>query len=155
MRAAPSVISVTGTDYYYLSKGSPLTADFFNSIVNIFASQKNGAMIYNNDAGQISGTQGQAYVAYTNNASSFISFQCGVIIMINTIKKNYYNGNFVSYTITYVDSNIQLSVPLDEANTDYQAIQEWIAEGNTVIDNGGNNNGIYIKSRHDPRSKRQ
>lgn len=55
--------------------------------------------------------------------------------MINTIKKNYYNGNFVSYTITYVDSNIQLSVPLDPANTDYQAIQEWIAEGNTVIDN--------------------
>ena len=30
-------------------------------------------------------------------------------------------------------------VPLDEANTDYQAIQEWIAEGNTVIDNGANN----------------
>jgi hypothetical protein len=30
------------------------------------------------------------------------------------------------------------SVPLDEANADYQAIQEWIAEGNTVIDNGGN-----------------
>jgi hypothetical protein len=75
MRASPSVISVTGTDYYYLSKGSPLGADFFNSIVNIFANQKNGAMIYNNDAAQISGTQGQAYIAYTNNASSFISFQ--------------------------------------------------------------------------------
>lgn len=26
-------------------------------------------------------------------------------------------------------------VPLDEANTDYQAIQEWIADGGTVIDN--------------------
>jgi hypothetical protein len=26
-------------------------------------------------------------------------------------------------------------VPVDEANTDYQTIQEWIAEGNTVIDN--------------------
>jgi len=25
-----------------------------------------------------------------------------------------------------------MSVPLDEANTDYQAIQEWIAEGNTA-----------------------
>jgi len=55
--------------------------------------------------------------------------------MINTIKKNYYNGNFVSYTITYVDSNIQLSVPLDPANTDYQDIQKWIAEGFIVIDN--------------------
>jgi hypothetical protein len=26
-------------------------------------------------------------------------------------------------------------VPLDPANSDYQAIQEWIAEGNSVIDN--------------------
>jgi len=25
--------------------------------------------------------------------------------------------------------------PLDEANTDYQAIQEWIADGGVVIDN--------------------
>jgi hypothetical protein len=32
-----------------------------------------------------------------------------------------------------------LSVPLDPANTDYQAIQEWIKEGGTVIDNGENN----------------
>jgi hypothetical protein len=56
--------------------------------------------------------------------------------MINTITKNYLRGQFVGYTITYVDSNRQKSVPLNEANTDYQAIQEWIAEGNTVIDNG-------------------
>jgi hypothetical protein len=27
-------------------------------------------------------------------------------------------------------------IPLHEANTDYQAIQQWILEGNTVIDNG-------------------
>jgi hypothetical protein len=59
--------------------------------------------------------------------------------MINTITKNYFLGKFVSYQVTYVDSNIQSSVPLDEANTDYQAIQKWIADGNTVIDNGGNN----------------
>jgi hypothetical protein len=58
--------------------------------------------------------------------------------MINTITKNYFNGKFVSYTITYVDSNVQLSVPLDPANTDYQAIQKWIAEGGVVINNGGN-----------------
>ena len=31
----------------------------------------------------------------------------------------------------------EYGVPLAEDNTDYQAIQEWIAEGNTVIDNGG------------------
>jgi hypothetical protein len=55
--------------------------------------------------------------------------------MINTITKNYFLGKFVSYQITYVGSNIQLSVPLDPANTDYIAIQKWIADGNTVIDN--------------------
>ena len=59
--------------------------------------------------------------------------------MINTITKNYYHGRFVSYQVTYVDSNMVTSVPLDPANTDYQAIQKWIAEGGTVIDNGGNN----------------
>ena len=57
--------------------------------------------------------------------------------MINTITKNYLEGEFVSYQVTYVNSNIQKSVQLDEANTDYQAIQEWIAEGGVVIDNGG------------------
>ena len=55
--------------------------------------------------------------------------------MINTVTKNYLDGEFVSYQVTYVNSNRVKSVPLDEANTDYQAIQEWIAEGNTVIDN--------------------
>ena len=28
-------------------------------------------------------------------------------------------------------------VPLNEANTDYQEIQQWISDGGTVIDNGG------------------
>ena len=55
--------------------------------------------------------------------------------MINKITKNYLRGKFVSYQVTYVDSNIQLSVPLNPANTDYQAIQKWIAEGGEVIDN--------------------
>ena len=58
--------------------------------------------------------------------------------MINTVTKNYYLGEFKSYQVTYVNSNRVKSVPLDPANSDYQAIQEWIAEGNTVIDNGGN-----------------
>jgi hypothetical protein len=55
--------------------------------------------------------------------------------MINTITKNYFNGEFVSYQITYVDSNIVKSVPLDPANSDYQTIQEWMKEGGVVIDN--------------------
>jgi hypothetical protein len=56
--------------------------------------------------------------------------------MINTVEKNYFMNVFINYTVTY-DNDITSFVPLDEANTDYQAIQEWIAEGNTVIDNGG------------------
>ena len=58
--------------------------------------------------------------------------------MIETVTKNYFENEFVSYQVSYVNSNKFKSVPLDEANTDYQAIQEWIAEGGVVIDNGGN-----------------
>ena len=57
--------------------------------------------------------------------------------MIDTVTKRYIDNEFVSYRVTYTNSNLISSVPLDEANTDYQAIQEWIAEGGTVIDNGG------------------
>ncbi len=53
--------------------------------------------------------------------------------MINTVTKNYLNGQFINYTM--VKNEVSSSVPLDEANTDYQAIQEWIADGGTVIDN--------------------
>ena len=57
--------------------------------------------------------------------------------MIDTVTKRYIDDEFVSYRITYTNSNLISSVPLDPANTDYQAIQEWIADGGTVIDNGG------------------
>jgi len=58
---------------------------------------------------------------------------------INTVTKHYsiINNEFTSYNVTYKNSDIEKSVPLDEANTDYQEIQEWIADGGTVIDNGG------------------
>ena len=58
--------------------------------------------------------------------------------MINTVTKNYSaeTNEFCSYQVTYVGTNKVKSVPLDEANTDYQTIQQWISEGNTVIDNG-------------------
>ncbi len=43
--------------------------------------------------------------------------------------------NFLSYEV--VENSITKIVPLDEANTDYQAIQEWAAiDGNNIIDNG-------------------
>jgi hypothetical protein len=58
--------------------------------------------------------------------------------MINTVTKNYdENNEFCSYQVTYTNSNMVSSVPLDEANKDYQAIQEWAAiDGNNIIDNG-------------------
>ncbi len=59
-------------------------------------------------------------------------------ININTVTKNYDDINVNSYTFKVVFNTDKICfVPLDEANTDYIAIQEWIAEGNTVIDNGG------------------
>jgi hypothetical protein len=60
--------------------------------------------------------------------------------MINTVTKYYFNEQEAGYIVTYVNSNIQQAVPLDESNTDYQAIQEWLEiEGNTITDNGGAN----------------
>jgi hypothetical protein len=53
---------------------------------------------------------------------------------IQTVKKNVIDGEVVSYQVTQQDSNLILSVPLDPANTDYQAIQEWVAEGNTIAE---------------------
>ena len=56
--------------------------------------------------------------------------------MINTVEKIYnWENIFQTYKVTYDDGIISF-VPLDEANTDYQEIQEWIADGGTVIDNG-------------------
>ena len=58
-------------------------------------------------------------------------------MMINTVEKIYEDGEWFSYKMTLLNGK-EWSVPLDETNKDYQAIQEWIAAGNTVIDNGGN-----------------
>ena len=60
--------------------------------------------------------------------------------MIDTVTKNYnpIDNTFCSYRVTYVNSNRVKSVPLDPANTDYQAIMEYIENGGVVIDNGGN-----------------
>ena len=59
--------------------------------------------------------------------------------MISSVEKLYsiINNQFANYKMTLSNGQIFI-VPLDPANTDYQAIQEWIAAGNTVIDNGGN-----------------
>jgi hypothetical protein len=55
--------------------------------------------------------------------------------MINTVEKIYNVSNQSNtYKVTY-DNGIISFVPNDPANTDYQAIQKWIAEGGVVIDN--------------------
>ena len=57
--------------------------------------------------------------------------------MINTVEKVYKKSIFTDvYKVTYNDGKISF-VPNNEANTDYQAIQTWIEDGGTVIDNGG------------------
>ena len=61
--------------------------------------------------------------------------------MIQTVEKiyaispnGYVWGN--AYKVVYTD-NSEFSVPHDEANRHYQEILEWVAEGNTITDNGG------------------
>tara|TARA_Y100000004_G_scaffold122778_1_gene138037 strand:+ start:440 stop:619 length:180 start_codon:yes stop_codon:yes gene_type:complete len=58
--------------------------------------------------------------------------------MFNTVKKIYTpNSNTVAYYECVLNNGTKMSVPLDEANTDYQAIQEWAKiEGNNIIDPG-------------------
>ena len=56
--------------------------------------------------------------------------------MITNVEKIYENGEWFSYKMT-LSNGKEWSVPLDEANKDYQAIQEWAEiEGNNIIDPG-------------------
>ena len=57
--------------------------------------------------------------------------------MIETVEKQYVNGAFASYKITYVGSDRVINAPHNEGNRHYQEILEWVAEGNTITDNGG------------------
>ena len=48
-----------------------------------------------------------------------------------------YNTDFLTKekcSINIVADGILMSVPLDPANRHYQAIQEWVAEGNKIED---------------------
>ena len=56
--------------------------------------------------------------------------------MINTVEKKYNDDNTFNYEVTYQDETIW-TVPHDTANRHYQEILEWVAEGNTITDNGG------------------
>ena len=58
-----------------------------------------------------------------------------VIIMINTVTKSY-NGRQYFLQLQELMKWLKCICSIRRRNTDYQAIQQWISEGNTVIDNG-------------------
>ena len=57
--------------------------------------------------------------------------------MISTVEKIYSGtGESSTYKVVFDDGKTS-TVPHDEANRHYQEILEWVAEGNTITDNGG------------------
>ena len=54
------------------------------------------------------------------------------IANITAVKKVELDSELVGYLLT--DNGSTMHVPLDTANTDYQAIQEWVADGNTIVE---------------------
>ena len=55
--------------------------------------------------------------------------------MIQSVEK-IYDGTKFTYKLIYQDGT-EWSVPHSEDNRHYQEILEWVAEGNTITDNGG------------------
>jgi hypothetical protein len=58
--------------------------------------------------------------------------------MIKKVEKLYTTIPPIAFRNTYkvtLDNDIDIFVPINESNTDYQAIQKWISEGGEVIDN--------------------
>ena len=58
---------------------------------------------------------------------------------ISSVTKQYsvINASEVACYMVQTNDGKEYAVPLDTANTDYQAIQEWAAiEGNNIIDPG-------------------
>lgn len=57
--------------------------------------------------------------------------------MIISVEKIYRDTGGYCFKMTLENGKVWI-VPNKESNSDYQAIQEWVAEGNTITDNGGN-----------------
>ena len=57
--------------------------------------------------------------------------------MIQSVEQTYdMNNNPNGSRVTFTDGTIS-NVPHSEENRHYQEILEWVAEGNTITDNGG------------------
>jgi len=54
-------------------------------------------------------------------------------INITSVKKQLIIEELCSYQVTLANNEIW-SVPLDPDNRHYQAIQKWVAEGNTIAE---------------------
>ena len=53
--------------------------------------------------------------------------------MILSVKKLNVDGKFSNtYYVTYENGRKPYYIPKAEDNTDYQEIQKWVAEGNTI-----------------------
>ncbi len=53
-----------------------------------------------------------------------------MITNFTSVEKSYVHGKLENYKV--VLNGVTMFVPLDEANTDYQEILKWVAEGNTI-----------------------
>ena len=69
MRAVPTIVYVSGTDYYKISRNS--ATDNFNDIAGGGVASLNEVSLYNNN--QVSGTAGDAGYVRSNNASASIA----------------------------------------------------------------------------------
>ena len=62
--------------------------------------------------------------------------------MISTVEKFYMDSENTqwgkTYKVVFTDNNV-VYVPHDTENRHYQEILEWVADGNTITDNGGSN----------------
>ena len=52
--------------------------------------------------------------------------------MINQVQKLVFMGKESKMLKVTFSNGIESCVPQDEANADYQAILEWVADGNTI-----------------------
>jgi len=55
-----------------------------------------------------------------------------ITVIMDITSAQYLQDNGVNVSIKLISNGKTYFVPLDENNSDYQAIQEWIAEGNTI-----------------------
>ena len=67
----------------------------------------------------------------------------------NPIYKLFKNINGVEVCVLKEKDGIRLSIPFDEANTDYQEYLEWVAEGNTAEEAGDKLTWDDIRSTRD------